>query len=113
MKIVKYSSTKWLVLSVVIILFLMIGVCLVGQATMSGMTDALSAMTQWTQRHHDLFIVWHMIIIISIYVLWGKKIHTLKNKGEVNEKQAKILLKFRYILMAFVLFVDVSVHGFF
>jgi hypothetical protein len=112
MKLLKYSSTKWLVLSVIIFFLMMIVVCLVGQSTMRGMTDGLSAMTQWTQQHHELIILWHMLIIAAIYVLWGHKIKALKNKGHINEKQSKKILKYRYAMMAFIVIVDLTVYWF-
>ena len=55
------------------------------------------------------FMIWHIIIVVAIYFLWGRKVNTLAQQKCISQHQVVKIKRWRWVIIGIVLLIDVFV----
>ncbi len=100
------SHQKWLLLTVVFFIALMVAVSFISVTQMDGLSTRVLAISEWIKRHHVILLLWHGLILAAIYVGWGMKVNRAVKAQKLSSNEIQRLKRFRWWLIGFVLLVD-------
>jgi len=71
---------------------------------------AVYVLSTWLNQHKLIVILWHILLITSIYFGWGIKVDLAVKHAQIgemmDEKRVKKLKRFRWVLIGMVLIID-------
>lgn len=95
------------------ILFLMSLILFFSQINISdfaGIHNMIFEINQFVQHNRFPFLIWHILIILAIYVGWDLKVNRNAKKYNLTEIQIKKAKQFRYVIIVFVIVFDFLTH---
>jgi hypothetical protein len=66
----------------------------------------------WINRHRGLFLFWHLLLLVAIYLGWGFKVEqdARKQHKELTVEQIKKAKRFRWLIILAVIGIDLLTH---
>lgn len=65
----------------------------------------------WINRHRELFLFWHLLLIVAIYLGWGLKVEQeAKKHKKLTIEQIKKAKRFRWLIILAVIGIDLLTH---
>lgn len=92
-------------LSVLILFFITINI-----SDFAGIHHLIFDLDDFIKNHRCAFLLWHILIIITIYAGWGFKVNKDAKKFNLTHEQVKKAKLFRYGMIAFIVIFDLLTH---
>jgi len=64
----------------------------------------------WVNHHKLIFILWHILLLISIYIFWGIKVDKEAKRKNLDLKKTQKAKRFRWVIISAIILIDVLVH---
>ncbi len=92
-------------LSMLILFFITINI-----SDFAGIHHLIFDLDDFIKNHQLVFLLWHILIIITIYAGWGLKVTKDAKKFNLTRAQIKKAKQFRYWMIAFIVIFDLLTH---
>ncbi|OGT35662.1 MAG: hypothetical protein A3F11_07085 [Gammaproteobacteria bacterium RIFCSPHIGHO2_12_FULL_37_14] len=94
------------IFSIVLILFFIT----INISDFAGIHHLIFDLNDFIKNHQLAFLLWHILIIITIYAGWGFKVNKDAKKFNLSNAQTKKAKQFRYWMIAFIVIFDLLTH---
>lgn len=85
---------------------MMLAVFSIGLGAFNNQHKTIYALSAWFRQHHALVLLWHVLILISIYFGWGFKVNHALKTGKIDKNHAVSLRRIRWFLIVVIIVID-------
>lgn len=120
--VAKSPVRPWFWITGIFSLLIIAVLSLISLTQFNGLHSIIFGLSNWIDDHRYAFLLWHMVIVVAIWVLWGKKVdrdfaaYQKNAKKKLSDDELKKAVakakRFRLFLIGFVVVVDLFAHLF-
>ena len=99
-------KTKWIALFVISMMIPVLLLSYFSLAGTGGFSRGVISLSHWLQSYKTLFLLCHIAVIVAIYYGWEKRVAVMAEKDDWPCERVKLVSRYRYLLIAGILLVD-------
>lgn len=104
------TKHKILFTSLFVISILFFVVSLLSFNLFGDLNSRIQYINDWINHHKSLVILWHILLLTSIYISWGIKVDKEAKRKNLSLEKAKKAKRFRWVIISAIIFIDMLVY---
>ena len=103
---VYFKKSRWFILTTLFVFIIFfIGFCL-SFSDFGGANNSISQLNQWIRAHYTVLLLWHVVLLIAIYLGWVIRIKRIKPDDPNASNRIKYYTLLKWASLGFILVID-------
>ena len=101
-----YSKNKTALITLIIYSGIIMLAASLSFGNVTASKSIITKLNDLINHYRTPFMIWHIIIVVAIYFLWGSKVDTLAQQKQIPQQQVVKIKCWRWVIISVILLVD-------